>query len=191
MNLTKIRPLIFFIFSVITTSAAFAQNRNYMEANGGFMHYNSPQNNLTWNPSFGLSVYQRATRNFGLEAYCNAAFIDEDVKYSYNGITSTKREKFLTGWMGFRADFGVHTETQLIMSFVGFAFRLDRNTVGPEIGMKYGHQLFQSHFWLHASTYIQADKYAFYDFNEPSAEDGPLQAGFFAHVKLGIACHFN
>jgi len=189
MNLTKIASL--FVFGMLVTSGSLAQNRNYIEANGGFMHYNSSQNNLIWNPSFGLNVYNQASQHFGLEVYCNAAFIDEDVKYNYYDVPSIKNEKFLTGWIGFRGDFGVHTEIQLIMSFIGFSFRLDRNVVGPEIGMKYGHQLFQSHFWLHASTYIQADKYAFYNFDEPSAEDGPIQAGFFAHVKLGIACHFN
>jgi len=184
------RTLTCIICSILSLSG-FAQNRNYFEANGGFIRYYSSQNNLSLNPSFGLNVYNQATKHFGLELYCNAAYFDEDVKYKYNTGVETKREKFLNGWIGIRGAFGSHTETQLILGFVGFALRIDRNAIGPEVGVKYGHQLFKSHFWFHASTYVQIDKYAFYDFDEPSAEDGPIQAGLFGNVKLGVAYHFN
>ncbi len=187
----RITILFAFVGCLISHSHSFSQNRNYMEANGGFMRYSSSQNNLSLNPTFGLTVYNRATEHFGLEVYCNAAAIDEDVKYKYDTGTEVRHEKFLTGWIGIRGAFGTHTPSYLMQGFVGFALRLDRNAVGPEIGIKYGHQLFQSHFWLHASTYVQFDKYAFYNFDEPSAEGGPIQAGIFGQMKLGIACHFN
>jgi hypothetical protein len=176
---------------ILLARNVWCQPVSYVELNGGVMRYDSEQNNLVVNPTFGINVKQQFTPVFGLEFMYSGAQIDELVPYSDKfGITALN-EQFIAHWFGARALFGKNAESWSINGLSGLGFRAEKkHAVYLELGIKHTYQLYNA-FWLHTSTYVQMDKYMFNHHSSDPYSAEPLDIGLFLNVKLGIGYHFN
>ncbi len=175
---------------ILLAGNIFCQSGGYVELNGGIMRYNSEQNNLVVNPTFGINVKQQVTSVFGLEFTYSGAQIKEQVVYSDKFGSTARNEQFIAHWFGARALFGKNTESWSINGFSGLGFRAERkHAVYLELGIKNTYRLYNA-FWLHTSAYVQMDRYMFNNNSDPYSAE-PLDAGLFLNVKLGIGYHFN
>lgn len=188
MSVVCRNTFIVILFCFVRVSA-FTQIDNFVELNGGGMHYVSEQNNRLVNPTIGVNWNIQITEYGAMELYYNAAFIDETVVYLNKGGSSiTKNERFVNGWLGVRGVFGKNAENWSLNAFFGASLRFDKGVPSLETGLRYGHHLFGG-FWLNTTAFVQADRYLF---REPEGYDSyPLDAGMFTHAKLGLAYHFN
>lgn len=176
---------------ILFTWNVFCQSVSYVELNGGVMRYDSEQNNLVVNPTFGINVKQQFTPVFGLEFMYSGAQINELVTYSDKFGSTARNEQFTAHWFGARALFGKNADSWSINGLSGLGFRAEKkHAVYLELGIKHTYQLYNA-FWLHTSAYVQMDRYMINNHSSDPYWAEPLDAGLFLNVKLGIGYHFN